>query len=206
MNEKLRKHLKSLLNIPNVLTVIRLICVPIFLVMFFVFKPNYLPALCVFVVASFTDLLDGFLARKLNQITPAGIVLDPLADKLLKSSTLFCLAYDGIIAWWFFGIILAVDLAMILMGTFLFGKNITIPSNIIGKTGTLVITVGIILSFFPSVFAPWYEYVLYAGFGVIFSSVVLYISLNYKKVISTLKKQKEDNLSAEESEDEEQIF
>ncbi|MBR1925587.1 MAG: CDP-alcohol phosphatidyltransferase family protein [Clostridia bacterium] len=204
MNEKLRKHFKSLLNIPNVLTIIRLVCVPILLVMFFVFRPNYLPSLCVFVIASLTDLLDGFLARKFNQITPVGIVLDPLADKLLKSATLFCLAFEGIIFWWFFGIIVAVDLTMILMGIFLFGKNITIPSNIIGKTGTLVITIGIFLSFFPSVFAPWYEYILYAGFGVVFSSVVLYVSLNYKKVINALKKKKEDKSFSDKNNEETQ--
>ena len=201
MNKELRDHLKSLLNIPNVLTIIRLVCVPIFLVMFFAFKPNYLIALCVFVVASLTDLLDGFLARKLNQITAAGIVLDPLADKLLKCSTLFCLAFDGIIAWWFFAIILVVDLVMVLVGCFLFGKNITIPSNIIGKAGTLVMTVGIIMSFFPQTFAPWNEYILYAGFGVIFSSVVLYVSLNYKRVIITLKQKKKGNISGEEKND-----
>lgn len=189
MNEELKGYFRSLLCVPNLLTLFRLICVPIYLVLFFVYSPNYIPALIVFLIASLTDVLDGYLARKLNLITPVGIVIDPLADKLLKISTLFSFAFVGIVQWWFFGLLCFVDITMIVCGCFLFKKHITIPSNIIGKLGTLVVTVALIMCFFASTFAPWNEYLLYAGFGVIFSSLVLYISLNYKKVLENLKKQ-----------------
>lgn len=184
MNEEVKGYFKSLLNLPNMLTLFRLFCVPIFVLLFFLYMPNYFPALAVYVIASLTDAVDGFLARKLKQITPVGIVLDPLADKLLKTCTLFCFAYAQIIAWWFFGIMCFVDVCMILSGCILFKKHIQIPSNIIGKLGTLVTTIALLMCFFPQIFAPWNEYILYAGFGVVVSSVVLYVSLNYKKVFS----------------------
>ena len=186
MNDEIKSYFKSLLNVPNILTLIRILCVPLFIIFFFMFE-NYIPALIVFVGASLTDMLDGFLARKLNMVTPVGMVLDPLADKLLKASALFCFAFVGVVQWWFFGILCFVDVSMIVVGCFLFGRHITIPSNIIGKLGTLVISVGLIFCFFPDVFAPWNEYILYAGFGVVISSVVLYVSLNYKSVFKTLK-------------------
>ncbi len=185
MKEEIKDYFKSLLNVPNFLSMLRILCVPLFVVFFFCFSSR-IPALAVFVIASITDLLDGYIARKTNKITPVGIVLDPLADKLLKSSTLFCFAYVNVIHWWLFAIFCAVDVFMIICGCFLFKKRIQIPSNIIGKLGTFVVTVGLLMCFFPSIFLPWCVYLLYAGFGVIVSSVVLYVSLNYKKVLRAM--------------------
>ncbi len=198
MNEETKNYFKSLLNIPNMLTMLRIFCVPFFVVFFFCFD-SHIPALVVFVVASITDLFDGYLARKTNNITPVGIVLDPLADKLLKIATLFCFAYISVVPWWLFGIFCFVDVLMIISGGFLFNKKIQISSNIIGKTGTLVVSIGLFMCFFPKVFLPWCVYLLYAGFGVIFSSVILYVSLNYKNVLKVLiedkNEQKQDGVN-----------
>ncbi len=67
MKEKIRKLFSNVWTIPNVLTMLRLILVPVFLVLFF--QGQKIAALVVFCAASLTDLLDGYLARKLNQIT-----------------------------------------------------------------------------------------------------------------------------------------
>ena len=177
-------------NLPNVLSLIRLLCVPVFLVLFFVFGPNYIPASIVFLFASLTDALDGFLARKMNKITRFGAVLDPLADKMLKISTLFAFAFVGTIEWWLFGILCGIDVTMIIVGFCLFERKITIPSNIIGKTGTLVMTGGLLMCFFPGFFAPWNEYILYIGLGVVASSVILYVAINFDYVKENWAKSK----------------
>jgi len=178
---------KSYLNVPNSLSLFRLLCVPFFLLVFFTQSPNYIFAFIIFIVASITDIIDGIVARKFNQITPLGMVLDPLADKLLKMSALFAFGWDGIIDWWLVITLFAIDFIMIVAGTFLFKRKITIPSNIIGKTGTFVMSIGLMMSFFPQVFAPWNEYVLYIGLGIITSSVILYVALNFQSVMERLR-------------------
>ena len=81
------------MNVPNMLTILRVILIPFFVVfMLFdiTFADNYI-ALAIFVVASLTDMLDGYLARKKNQVTNFGKFMDPLADKLLVCTALICL-------------------------------------------------------------------------------------------------------------------
>ena len=92
------------MNLPNKLTVLRMFMVPIFVV--FMLIPslggaaNKYIALALFCVASFTDFLDGHLARKNNLVTNFGKFMDPLADKLLVCSALICLtALDKLAAW-----------------------------------------------------------------------------------------------------------
>ena len=72
------------MNIPNILTLIRVALIPIFILLFYMpFHWSYLAAAVVFTLASITDWLDGYLARKLQQSTPFGAFLDPVADKLM---------------------------------------------------------------------------------------------------------------------------
>lgn len=77
------------MNTPNVLTLIRVIMVPVF--MWALLSGFYLAAIIIFAVASLTDHLDGYLARKNNQVTTFGKLMDPLADKILTISALVCL-------------------------------------------------------------------------------------------------------------------
>ena len=72
------------MNIPNILTLLRVALIPIFILLFYMpFHWSYLAAALVFTMASVTDWLDGYLARKLQQSTPFGAFLDPVADKLM---------------------------------------------------------------------------------------------------------------------------
>ena len=199
-----KNEIKKNLNAPNILSFIRLLCVPLFLTLFFVYQPNYIPAFIVFIFASITDIIDGIIARKCNQITQLGIVLDPLADKLLKMSSLFALGFNAIISWWLVATLFAIDFVMIIAGIVLYHRKITIPSNAVGKTGTFVMSIGLIMSFFPDTFAPWHEYILYIGLGIVISSVILYIALNFKSVIAKMKefgKQKKNNKESQEESD-----
>ncbi len=178
-------------NIPNVLSLIRLLLVPVFLIVFFFETSDYhIGALIVFLVASFTDVLDGIIARKTNQITKYGVVLDPLADKLLKMATLIAFAVVDIIPVWLVATLITIDLALIITGVCLFKRKITIPSNFLGKLGTFVMSIGLVLCFFAKSMNGWNLYILYAGLIIIVASVIVYIVLNYKRVFNKNKDDK----------------
>lgn len=97
------------MNLPNKLTIFRVILIPVFIV--FLLVPmvpshNYI-ALIIFIVASLTDLLDGMIARKYNLVTNFGKFMDPLADKLLVCSALICLVELSLIPAWMVVVIIA---------------------------------------------------------------------------------------------------
>ena len=121
------KLLKGFWNVPNMLSLFRLLLVPALVVTYFcVPGTNHIIALIIFIVASVTDVLDGIIARATNQITPIGTVLDPFADKLLKMSTLLCLCIDGALPIWLSVLLIVIDLAMIITGLCLLKEKITI--------------------------------------------------------------------------------
>lgn len=89
------------MNLPNKLTVFRVLCIPVFVVFMLIESityHNYI-AVGIFIIASLTDLLDGKIARKYNLVTNFGKFMDPLADKLLVSAALICLSPEKIPAW-----------------------------------------------------------------------------------------------------------
>ncbi len=83
---------KGVMNLPNKLTLLRMIMIPVFVALFYVnFKGHYFAALAVFALASLTDFFDGRIARKYNLVTNLGKFLDPIADKVLVSSAMIIL-------------------------------------------------------------------------------------------------------------------
>ena len=77
------------MNLPNILTLSRIIMIPVFVVVFYLpVEWRYLASAAIFALAAATDWLDGYLARKLNQSTPFGAFLDPVADKLMVAVAL----------------------------------------------------------------------------------------------------------------------
>ena len=83
---------KGVMNLPNKLTIARMVMIPLFILFFYLgFSGHYFVALGVFALASFTDLLDGKIARRYNLVTNLGKFLDPIADKVLVSSALIVL-------------------------------------------------------------------------------------------------------------------
>ncbi len=84
--------MSNVTSLPNLLTLMRILLIPVFIIIFYLpFHWAHAAAAVVFALASFTDWLDGFLARKLQQMSPFGAFLDPVADKLLIASTLLLL-------------------------------------------------------------------------------------------------------------------
>ncbi len=125
-------------NIANALTVARLLVVPAFIVFLFVEGTGWrLAALGVFMFASITDQLDGFLARKYGLITDFGKMADPIADKALIGSALVCLSILGEIPWWVTVVIIARELGVTLLrfAVIRFG---VIPASTGGKIKTVL--------------------------------------------------------------------
>lgn len=134
------------MNLPNALTLLRLLLVPVFAALYLTGSVRL--ALVVYVAAALTDALDGFLARKLNQITSFGKLFDPLADKLMQLTMLICLATTGHVAWVYIGILLLKELYMVVGAAVLFRRKIVIQANILGKIATLT-GVAAILCIYP---------------------------------------------------------
>ena len=150
MKEKIQKLFSNVWTIPNVLTIIRIILIPVFVVLFF--KGYKMAALGVFCAASLTDMLDGYLARKLNQITDFGKLFDPLADKLMVLTAMVCQGIDGVFPWIAIMIVAAKELVMVLGGMYMLSRNIVVYSNYVGKTAQVGFIASLILSFFHDQF------------------------------------------------------
>lgn len=97
-------------NIPNALSLFRLMLIAPFLA--FLYRHHYTQAFCIFVLAGFTDGLDGWLARHFNWQSPLGSFIDPLADKLLVVSSFITLALVGELPWWLVSLVFLRDITI----------------------------------------------------------------------------------------------
>jgi cardiolipin synthase len=130
-----------LLNIPNCLSVFRLCLVPVFVLSYFSELPNSrLIAATVYAVATLTDYLDGYIARKYNLITNLGRILDPLGDKLLTFSALLCITIDRVIPFWALAVFFIKEALMGLGGMLIqYRARVDMPSsNYLGKAATVL--------------------------------------------------------------------
>ena len=133
-------------HVPNILTILRLLMIPVFVYLYFSDLPNaHFYALAVFVLAGITDVLDGYIARKYNLVSVVGTVLDPLADKLMLLTALICLTLDGIMPLWAMAIMLVKELFMITGGLIMYFRKekSVIPANKFGKLATLLFSLAV---------------------------------------------------------------
>ncbi len=129
-----------MLNIPNILSVIRILF--IIPVIFFLNREDYLIAFYLIAAAGLTDYFDGYFARKLGQTSQTGKILDPLADKLLIGAITIFLVIKLNFPVWFAILIIGRDLIIIVLGSFIIKKKkIVMQSDIIGK-----VTFGILIA------------------------------------------------------------
>ncbi len=151
-----------MLNLPNFLTLIRILAIPVFLVL--LSSHLYLEALGVFILGGLTDFLDGAVARMTNQQTPLGTYLDPVADKLLVMSSFVMLGLVGGFPPWLVVLVVSRDI-IILLGygliRFLVDERIEILPSFIGKFNTLLqlVTVGVVMLFLydPQFLVSWLD-------------------------------------------------
>ena len=120
------------MNLPNGLTLMRIFLVPL-LVAVLLTKYNVLIAAAIFLAASLTDLLDGYFARKREQVTTLGILLDPVADKLLISSAFISLVQLQVVPAWMVVIIIGREFAVSGLRSIASAQGFTIDASELGK-------------------------------------------------------------------------
>jgi len=124
-----------IVTIPNVLSVVRLVLIPVFL--WLLATGQYGWALIVIVVSSLTDFVDGYVARRFDQVTRVGQLLDPAVDRLFIFSTLIGLAWQGFLPWWLVTVIVLRDLALGVLGVVLANHGYgPLPVHHLGKVAT----------------------------------------------------------------------
>lgn len=145
---QMTKKKTNIINLPTILTLIRVILViPLFVLIFFDNLPAKILTLAFFIVASVTDFVDGYLARKNKQVTDLGAFLDPLADKMLVNLTFLALTYQNLVPIWLFAIIIVRDFMVDGVRMMEAKKDITLAASKTGKAKTMVqmITLSLIL-------------------------------------------------------------
>lgn len=153
-------------NIPNFLTIIRLLLVPLILIFLFVPFGNtfvyefvwlnsvtkvsygFLVSGILFAISSFTDFLDGYLARKFHWESNFGKIWDPIADKILVNSVLICFSVMNIVPWFLVILNIVRDTIVDAYRVSIAVKNIIVPANIWGKLKTIFQMLGIIIIYF----------------------------------------------------------
>lgn len=166
----MQKNKENIWNIPNLLTLLRIFLIPLYLYLILRCN-NFLAAAAVFVTASCTDLLDGYIARRFNLITDFGKLIDPLADKLLVIGVLVSLIIKGIVPLYILLIIVAKEFVMVLGGIFMYRKGIVVYSKTIGKIAQAVLVAALLLSLLSNL----YEVLMCSAGVLLFCSVVLTI-------------------------------
>ncbi|GAA4146362.1 CDP-alcohol phosphatidyltransferase family protein [Leifsonia shinshuensis] len=160
-------------TIPNVLSFFRLALVPVFLA--FVVTGEDALALLVLIFSSVTDFLDGWLARRLNQVSRLGQLLDPAADRLYIFAALVGLAWREVIPWWLVAVILARDVMLAVLGVILANHGFgPLPVHHLGKVATFCLFWALPLLMLGEAYAPVAPYSLPLGWAFALWGAFLY--------------------------------
>ncbi len=146
------------MNVPNLLSLLRLAMVPVFAAVFFLPDPSARSwAAGVYALAFVTDIADGWIARHFHQVTRLGRILDPLADKLMTFTVIVCITAAGIIPLWAVVVFFLKEAAMGVGALSMYHKTEdVIPSNWLGKVSTgvfFVVCAALVL--FPGIPSSW---------------------------------------------------
>jgi cardiolipin synthase len=172
---KMQIEKQKIFNVPNALTLLRLLLIPVYWVLM-MGRNDEMSALAVFVVASLTDLLDGYIARKYNLITDVGKLFDPLADKLMVLSVLLTLVLKGIAPLAVMIILLVKELIMMIGGYLMLRRKVVVYSRPIGKSAQFIIVLALLACFFHKDFAdfPLHLALLWAGVALTIAALAYY--------------------------------
>ena len=169
------------LNLPNFITLTRILLIPVFVVLFVTPTPNQsITAALVFVVAAVTDLLDGYLARRNGQVTTLGKLLDPIADKLLVLSALILLVNVDRVSALVAILIIAREVAVTGVRAIAAGEGMVIAAETTGKYKMALQVVAIVLLILEDTFVSDLGNLHLAGIVTLYLSLVLgYVSGGY---------------------------
>lgn len=166
------------LNLPNLLTLVRILLIPVFVALFITPTPDRsLSAAIVFVVAAVTDLLDGYIARRTGQVTKLGKLLDPIADKLLVLSALILLVNMDRVSALVAILVIAREVAVTGIRAIAAGEGLIIAAETTGKYKMALQVVAIVLLILEGTGLAELGNLHLAGSAMLYLSLVLgYIS------------------------------
>lgn len=137
-------------TIPNVISMLRIVSIPVIAV--FVSKREMVVALIILAVSACSDGLDGIIARRFNQVSKIGQILDPIADRLLIFCSILALGIAGIIPWWMLIIVGLRDLLMAMLILVLAQHDYgPLPVHFVGKAGTAMLMMSIVALIFADI-------------------------------------------------------
>lgn len=184
----------SVLNLPNLITLLRIGAIPIFLIL--LVDERYTEALIVFILAGITDSLDGLLARWLDARTTLGAFIDPLADKLLLVSSFVILAFLGDIPRWLAVLVIMRDVIILIGYSVLFfvtGHAIEVRPTLIGKASTFFQLLTVIMALVALHNAAWQIPLLRDTSEILAGATVTISGLQYlSRALRWFNKQEEE--------------
>lgn len=191
----MQKEKQKICNVPNALTLLRLLLIPVYWVLM-MGRNDEKAALIVFVAASLTDLLDGYIARKFDLITDVGKLFDPLADKLMVLSVLLSLVLKGIAPLAVMTLLMVKELIMMIGGYLMLRRKVVVYSRPIGKTAQFVIVLALLACFFHKDLSefPLHLALLWTGVALTIAALIYYT----KACLAALKAGKLDTTDAKE--------
>jgi len=149
------------MTLPNIITLFRLVLAPVAIFSMIYYPDSYWIAGLLLIIAGLSDILDGYLARKNNQVSTLGTMLDPVADKLLMTGILLVLALRKEVKMIAIAVLLLKELALLFGGLVLWKKvKRAIPASILGKGATVFLYIGVLSILFGFNFLHWF---IYAG-------------------------------------------
>lgn len=176
-------------NIPNALTIVRFILIP--LIVYYILTAQYVAGFIVLTISGLTDILDGCIARKFNFITNFGKLIDPLADKSTQIAVLASLTFKGIIPLWILLIVFIKEFVMVAGASFLYGKKLVVSSRWYGKLSTVLFYIAIVASLFIEYWntsinpnSPLFgfdDYIYYLAIITTIFSLVMYFKQFYQQ-------------------------
>ena len=166
------------LNIANLLTMLRIVLVPVFVVVFFVAGAENpwwrVGAFAVFAIAMMTDYVDGYLARRLGLVTDFGKIADPIADKALMAAAMISLSVVGELYWWVTAVILVREIGITVWR--FFGVDHVVAASRGGKLKTVTQALGVGLLILPLPYWVWPLEWLVMGVAVV---LTVYTGVDY---------------------------
>jgi CDP-diacylglycerol--glycerol-3-phosphate 3-phosphatidyltransferase len=181
------------MNLPNTLTLVRIFLVPLLVVVLLtqagreIFGvPKELLGAAIFGIASITDWLDGYLARRRRQVTWLGQVLDPIADKLLTSAAFISLVQLGLAPAWMVALIIGREFAITGLRSLAYTKGITIPASRLGKIKMASQVTAILLLILGWRPLPWLAPIGYAALWVVMLTAVISAVDYYRRFLALL--------------------
>ena len=192
--------MRDIFTIPNILTYVRFILIVPFV--YYFLQENYIPAAVCIVVSGLTDCFDGMIARKFNQVTSLGKILDPIADKFTLLAVVICMVIYIPQVLPALIILLLKDVLMLLGGIDLINKSITPPAAMwYGKIGTIVFYISICIIVFLKAAFNFENFALDFTLLSLTAFTMLFALFQYGKIYFQLIKEHAEQEKKNKSED-----